>query len=159
MNSQKCSRENWKGLKTDHFWQNTRFSRLNQVAYKSPGLAAKTLERKTYEKISKFFLRLEVPLARELRTKLRKSLCTLRDWTFHPQKSHQPEPRKAWRTRFLKNILSLFRDWNIYPSMSRQWVAKNLYIGSRLGHATSCTCDWVARTRQHIYLFHFWQLL
>ena len=66
--------------------------------------------KKTFEKFSKCFLRLEVPLVRESQIEPRKSLCTPRDWTFHPRTSRQPEPRKAWNSKFLKNILSLFRD-------------------------------------------------
>jgi len=123
MNSQKCSRENWKGLKTDHFYvkglKTDQFSWLNQVAYKSLGPTARTLERKNFEKFSKYFLWLEVPLTRESRIEPQKSLCTPRDWTFHPRTNHQSEPRKAWKTRFLKKILSLFCNWNIHPPMSR----------------------------------------
>jgi len=102
MNSQKCSRENWKVLKTDQFTQNMRFSRLSQVTFKLPGLAARTLERKTFEKISKYFSRLEVPLVRESWSEPWKSLCTPRNWTFHPGTNRQPEPRKAWKPRFWK---------------------------------------------------------
>ena len=139
MNSQKCLRENWKCLKTDLFAQNTRFSRLSQVACNSPGLAARTLKRKLLKKISKCFSRLEVPLARELRTEPRKSLCTPHGRTFHLQTSRQPEPQKAWNSKILKNILSLFCDWSIYPPMSRQWVVKNLCMDSQLRHATGST--------------------
>ena len=39
--------------------------------------------KKTFEKISKCFSWLEVPLARESRTEPQKSLCTPHDWTFH----------------------------------------------------------------------------
>ena len=103
--------------------QNAWFSRLNQVARKSPEPTAKTLERKTFEKFSKCFSRLEVPLARESRSELWKSLCTSRDWTFHHRTSRQPEPQKAWKPIFLKNILSLFRDWSIYPPVSREKIS------------------------------------
>ena len=47
MNSQKYSRENWKGLKTDQFAQNTRFSRLSQVTKAS----RQNTWKKTFEKI------------------------------------------------------------------------------------------------------------
>ena len=96
-------------------------------------LVAKTLGKKLLKKFSQCFSRLEVPLTRESRTEQQKSLCTFRNWTFHPRSSHQPELRKAWNSKFLKNILSLFRDWSIYPPMSRQWVAKNLCDGLTTG--------------------------
>ena len=47
--------------------QNTHFSRLKQVAIKSPGQAAKTLKEKIVKKFSKCFSRLEGLPARELR--------------------------------------------------------------------------------------------
>ena len=156
MKSHKSLRENWKVLKTDIFAQNTRFSRLSQVARKLPGPATRTLERTTFEKFSKCFLQLEVLLARELWSEPRKSLCTPRDWTFHLRINRQLELWKAWKPRFLKNILSLFRNWNIYSPLSRQWVAKNLCMGSQLGHVTGTTSDWVARTG-HKFL-KFWQI-
>ena len=107
--------------------------------------------KKTFEKFSKCFSWLEVPLARESRSEPQKSLCTLHDWTFHPRTSRQHESRITWKPRFLKNILSLFRDWSIYPPMSHQWVAKNLCMGSRLGHAIGPTHDWVTNTGQHCF--------
>lgn len=107
--------------------------------------------KKNFEKFSNFFLRLEVPLMRESRSELWKSLCTPRDWTFHPRTSCQHESRIAWKPRILKNILSLFRDWSIYPPMSHQWVAKNLYMGSQLGHASGLTRNWVVKTGQHSF--------
>ena len=50
--------------------QNTRFSRLKQVAIKSPGQAAKTLKDKIVEKFSKCFSRLKGLPARESRAEL-----------------------------------------------------------------------------------------
>ena len=137
--------------------QNAWFSRLNQVARKSPEPTARTLERKTFEKFSKCFSRLEVPLARESRSELWKSLCTSRDWTFHHRTSRQPEPQKAWKPIFLKNILSLFRDWSIYPPMSRQWVAKK-----SLYRLTTGACDWsyprLSRQNRATLFLKFWQI-
>ena len=129
---------------------------MSQVARKSLRLAARALDRKTFEKFSKCFSQLEVPLTRESRSELWKSLCTPCDWTFHLQKSRQPELRKAWKPRFLKNILSLFCDWSIYTPMSHQWVAKNLCMDSWLGHATGPTRDWV--TRRVTLFLTFWQI-
>ena len=129
MNNQKCSRENWKGSKTDPFCAKhaifaTESSRM-QVARTSH----QNTWKKTFKKFSKCFSRLEVPLAKELRTTPQKSLYTSHDWTFHLRTSCQPKSRKAWNSKFLKNILSLFHDWSIYPPMSHQWVAKNLCDG------------------------------
>ena len=90
VNSHKNSREKTeKVLKTVFKMQNTRFSRLKQVASKSPGQATKTLKDKIVKKFSKCFSQLEGLLARELQTEPRKSLCTPRDWTFHSQTSRQ----------------------------------------------------------------------
>ena len=55
MNSHRSSREKLKTFKVDLFVQNTRFSWLNQVTCKSLEPAARTLERKTFEKFSKCF--------------------------------------------------------------------------------------------------------
>ena len=77
MNSQKCSRENWKRLKTDLFAQNTRFSQLSQVASKSPGPIARTLKIKILKNLSKCFSRLEVLPARKSRGEPQKSLSSL----------------------------------------------------------------------------------
>ena len=152
MNSYRSSRENWKSLKTDQFAQNTRFLQLNQVACKSLEPTAKTLKRKTFEKFSKCFSRLKVPLMRELRSEMRKSLCTSRDWTFNPRSSHQPELRNAWKSKFLKNILSLFRDWSIYQPMSRE---KSLY------GLTIRAYDWfyprLSRQNRATQFLNFWQ--
>ena len=123
MNSQRCSRENWKGLKKlTKFAQNTRFSRLNPVMCKLQDQPPEHLKEKSW-KISNRFSRLEVPLTRESQTEPRKSLCTPWDWTFHQQTSHQPKPWKAWNSK--------------YPPMSRQWVAKNLCDGLAVR-----ACDW-----------------
>ena len=134
MNSQKCSRENWKSLKTDHFCaKHAIFATGVQVARAS----RQNTWKKTFEKFSKCFSWLEVPLARDSRTEPRKSLCTSHDWTFHPRTSRQPELQKTWNSKIFKNILNLFRDWSIYPPMSCQWVAKNLCDGLATG-----ACDW-----------------
>ena len=69
--------KNWKHLKIDLYVQNTRFSRLSQVASKSPGLVARTLKTKILRNLSKCFLRLEVLPARESRGKPRKFLSPL----------------------------------------------------------------------------------
>ena len=69
--------KNWKHLKIDLYVQNTRFSRLNQVASKSPGLVARTLKTKILKNLSKCFSRLKVLPARESRGKPRKSLSPL----------------------------------------------------------------------------------
>ena len=70
MNSKKCSRENWKVLKTVLKAQNMRFLLLNQVANKSPGQVAKHLRDKIFEKFSKYFSQLEGPPANKLRREL-----------------------------------------------------------------------------------------
>ena len=72
MNSQKCSRENWKGFKNclicaKHTFFTTESSRV-QVARAS----RQHTWKKTFEKISKCFSRLKVPLTRESRTEPRK---------------------------------------------------------------------------------------
>ena len=77
MNSHKCSKENCKHLKTDLYAQNMQFSRLSQVASKSPGLVTKTLKTKILKNLSKCFSQLEVLPARDLRGELRKSLSSL----------------------------------------------------------------------------------
>ena len=64
--SQKFEGKLKKFLKIDRFAQNTRFSRLSQVAFKSPGQIARTLKTKILKNFSKFFSQLEVPPAREL---------------------------------------------------------------------------------------------
>ena len=74
MNSQKCSRENWKVLKTVLKAQNMRFSWLNQVANKSPSQAA---IEKIFENFSKCFLPLEGTPARKSLRELRKLLYNL----------------------------------------------------------------------------------
>ena len=155
MNSQNCSRENWKGLKkTDPFYaKHTIFAtETSRVP------VARTLGRKLLKKFSKCFSRLEVPLTRESWTEPRKSLCTPRDWTFHPWTSRQSEPRKTWNSKILKNILNLFRDWSIYPPMSHQWVARNLCYGLATG-----ACDWfyprLSRQNRATQFLNFWQFL
>ena len=52
MNSKKCSRENWKVLKTVLKAQNTRFSWLYQVVCKPPGQVAKHLRDKILKNLS-----------------------------------------------------------------------------------------------------------
>ena len=114
--------KNWKYLKTDLYAQNTRFSRLSQVASKSPGPVARTLKTKILKNLSKCFLRLEVLLARESRGKSWKSLCTPYDWNIHPWTSRQIESREILKTQILKNILRIFHDWT-NPRLSRQYKA------------------------------------
>ena len=77
MNSQKCSRENWKHLKIDLYAQNTQFSRLSQVASKSLGPVVRTFKTKILKNLSKCFSWLEVLPARESRGKPWKSLSPL----------------------------------------------------------------------------------
>ena len=55
-NHKKIEGKTEKVLKTVFKMQNTRFSRLKQVASKSPGQAAKTLKDKIVKKFSKCFL-------------------------------------------------------------------------------------------------------
>ena len=55
MNSHRSSREKPKGFKTVFKTQNTRFSRLSQVASKSPGSAARTLKTQILKNFSKCF--------------------------------------------------------------------------------------------------------
>lgn len=59
--------------------QNTRFSRLIQVASKSPDQAAKHCEGKILEKSSKCFSRLEGLVAKESWAEPRKSLSNPRN--------------------------------------------------------------------------------
>ena len=77
MNSKKCSRENWKVLKTVLKGQNTHFLRLNQVADKSPNQAAKHLWDKILKKMSKCFSLLEGPPMRKLQREPWKLLYNL----------------------------------------------------------------------------------
>ena len=133
------------------FLCNMRILRLNQVACKPPGSAARILERKL----------------------LKNCLSVFRDWKFDSRESRELSRKNLYvplaigpstcelvtnlsrekheTPNFWKNILSFFRDWSIYPPMSRQWVAKNLCMDSRLGHAIGSTCDWIARTGQHSF--------
>ena len=67
------------------------------------------------------------------RGKLRKSLCTPRDWNLHRRTSRQTESWETIKTQILKNILSIFRDWDIDPLVSHE--------KSLCGLATR-TCDW-----------------
>ena len=108
--------KNWKGLKTDqvcpkHAIFATETSRV-QVARTS----RQNTKKKILKKFSKCFSRLEVPLTRESRTEPRKSLCTPRDWTFHPRTSHQPEPRKAWKTNFFEKYSKFFSRLKHLPA-------------------------------------------
>ena len=152
MNSQKCSRENWKGLKTDQVFLKHAIFATDSSCVQVARTSRQNTWKRNLEKFSKCFSRLEVPLARESRTKPWKSLRTPRDWTFHPRTSRQPEPRKAWNSKLLENILSLFHDWSIYPPMSRQRVAKNLCAGLATG-----ACDWfdprLSRQKRAIQIF------
>ena len=66
-----------KRLKTDLFVQNKRFSRLSQVASKSPKPITRTLKAKILKNLYKCFSRLEVLPVRESRGKPRKSLSLL----------------------------------------------------------------------------------
>ena len=125
--------KNWKSLKTDLFVLNTRFSQLSQVASKLPVSVAKTLKTQILKNLSKCFSRLEVLPVRESRDKLRKSLCTPRDWNLHPRTSRQIESCETIKMQILKNNLSIFRDWDIDPPVSHE--------KSLCGLATR-TCDW-----------------
>ena len=98
--------KNWKRFKKlPLFFPNTRFSRLNRVANKSPVQAAKTLKDKSLKNFSKCFSRLEGLPARESWAEPWKSLSNPRDWTFHSQTSRQKWPTKTrlrlatWLTR------------------------------------------------------------
>ena len=114
MNSKKCSRENWKVLKTVLRAQNTHFSWRYQVVYKSPN----TLETRFW----KF------------------CLSVFRDWEVHPQGSHEgshenfcitsrlelplaiKSPNQVMRTfkQNFENFLSLFHEWDIDLPLSRE---------------------------------------
>ena len=93
--------------------------------------------KKTFEKFSKCFSRLEVPLTRESRSESRKSLCTLHDWTFHPRTSRQHESRKTWKSRFFEKYSKYFSQLGHLPasesSISRE---KSLYV------LVTEACDW-----------------
>ena len=146
INSQKCSRENWKGLKTDPFCAKHVIFVTETSHVHVARTSRQNTKKKTLKKISKRFLQLEVPLARESRTEPQKSLCTPRNWTFHPRTSRQPEPQKHENPIFekysksfswLKHLpanespvsckKSLYGlatgDW-FYPRLSRQNKAK-----------------------------------
>ena len=107
-----------------------------------------------FEKFSKCFSRLESLPMRESRGEPRKSLYTPRNWTFYPWTSRHIEPRETYKPKILKNILSIF----VTGTLTHQWVVKNFFVGSQLGHATGPTHDWVARTGQHCF-WRFWQFL
>ena len=110
VNSHKNSREKLeKVLKTVFETQNTRFSWLIQVTSRQ-GHPPKHFKPKVLKKLAKCFLPLEISLARESRAKSRKSLCTLRDWTFHLRTSRQNPPVSS-------------RLWHA-TWMTRDWVAK-----------------------------------
>ena len=152
MNSQKCSRENWKCFKNcpicaKHTFFTTESSRV-QVARAS----RQNTWKKTFEKFSKCFSWLEVPLARESRSEPRKSLCTPHDRTFHPRTSHQLEPRKAWKPKFFeKNSKSFSQLKHLSTNESLVSRKKSLY-GLAIG-----ACDWYyPRLRRQNRATCFW---
>ena len=119
INNQKCSRENWKGLKTDPFCAKHVIFVTETSHVHVARTSRQNTKKKTLKKISKRFLQLEVPLARESRTEPQKSLCTPRNWTFHLRTSRQPEPQKAWKSNFWK----IFYVFFMTEAFTRQWVA------------------------------------
>ena len=98
--------------------QNMLFSRLKQVTNKSLRPVARVLKTKIL-KIFLCFSRLEVLSARESWHKPRKSLCTLRDKSFHPQTSHQTEPREILKTQN-------FEKYSKYFLRLGHWLASKL---------------------------------
>ena len=106
--------KNWKHLKIDLYVQNTRFSRLNQVASKSP--------EHSRQKFWKIYL------------------SVFHDWKFYPQESHEvsrenlwalsrldlPPANKSqdWVARNIKN--PNFEKYSKYFSRLGQWPASEL---------------------------------
>ena len=98
-----------------------RFSRLNQVN--------KHFVTKKFENLSKYFLRLEVPLARKSRREPRKLLSKLTtEASTHEQVAKQ-SLKKSKNPKFLKNFLSLFHDWDFDPPVSRENLLSKLTTG------------------------------
>lgn len=151
MNSQKCSRENWKVLKTVPKARNTRFLRLNQVTCKSLGQVARHLRRNFW----KIFL------------------SVFRNWKFHPRGSHEGShenfcvtlvtrastreqvaslSREKSKNPDFEKFLSIFRNWDFYSPMSHEYSLSGAH---NWGHTTRLTRDQVARTGQHYFFFFF----
>ena len=113
--------------------QNMRFSRLRQVACKSPGQTARTLIRKLWKNFLSVFRNWKFH-SRESRKLSRKNFCVplVTGPSTYEQVANLSR-EKHEKPIFLKNILSFFRDWSIYPPRSRQWVAKK---------SLWWTCNW-----------------
>ena len=108
MNSQKCLRENWKGLKTDQVCPKHEIFAIETSSEQVARTSCQNTKKKT----------------------LKNFLSVFRDWKFHSRESHElsrenlcvplttrPSTReqvtwavKSMKIQFLKNILSLFRD-------------------------------------------------
>ena len=119
MNSHKNSREKLKCFKKNaQFAQNTRFSRLSQVACQSPGPAARTVERKLVKNFLSVFRDWKVYL-RDSREVSRKNLCVPLATGPSTREHVANLSCESMKNKILKNIPSLFHDWSIYPPMSR----------------------------------------
>ena len=130
--------------------QNMCFSRLNQVACKSPGQAAKHLRDKI----------------------LKICLSIFRDWKFYPrgsrERSHENfcltlatrastcEQVASMSRKKLKNLdFEKFSKFFATGTLTRQWVTKTFWASSQLGHVTGLTHDQVAKTGQQSF-WNFW---
>ena len=102
MNKQKCSRENWKVLKTILKAQNTQFSWLGWVTNKSPNQATKHLGDKILKNLFKCFSWLEVPLVSKLQRELRKFLYNLATGAFTREQVAKPSSENCKNPEFWK---------------------------------------------------------
>ena len=120
MNSQKCSRENWKGLKKlTKFAQNTRFSRLRQVARTS----RRNTKKKTLENFLSVFRdwSIYLPMSRQW---VAKNLCDglatgACDW-FYPWLSCQN------RAKLFLKFLTIFAKTKYFPKTTK--ILKNRFV-------------------------------
>ena len=92
-------REKWKEFEND-LENNLEYAKHAIFATEPSSVkVAKTSREKPknqkFEKFSKCFSQLESLPAIESQGELWKSLCTLRDWTFHPQTSLHTEPQET----------------------------------------------------------------
>ena len=100
--------KNWKRFKNCSYFCQTRvFRDLSESPQSRQFKSPKTLKDKNLKNFSKCFSRLEGLPARQSPGVPRKSLCTLRDWTFHSRTSRQNRPASSR----LWHAIWMNRDW------------------------------------------------
>ena len=141
-------------LKKTLIVQNTRFSRLSQVACKSPGQVVRNL-RRNFWKIC---------------------LSVFHNWKFHPRGSRERSLENFCVTFTIgasahKQVANLSREKPKNPNFekfSKSFLGLGHWPASELrkpiawardwGNATRLTCDQVAKIGQHCF-WKFWQFL